>query len=917
MIRKLFSLAVLVCLIGGTLVHGQVVINEVSASNLTSLADNFGDFEDWIELYNGGATAFDISGYYLSDSQNNNTKYQFAPGTSVPAGGYLLIYASGRGLTTPPLHASFKLNQTRNEWVVLSDPTGAVVDDYQLLDPTKFEGSRGRTTDGAPTWSLFETATPNAANVGASPEYTDKPILSPGAGFYGGAQSVTMSSPVAGAQIYYTLDGSTPTAASTLYTGPINIANTTVVRAVAIDPTPGVPASFIETNTYFINVTHTVPVISGSADQLLDLLNGDGSLQPFGMLEYFGADGLLKDEAYGEYNEHGQDSWAYDQRGVDYVARDQSGYNNGINHEIFRTKTRDRYQRLIIKAAAGDNYEFGPGQPAHIRDAYVQALSQVGKLHLDERSYEPCVFYINGQYWGVYDVREKVDDADFTSYYYDQTEWTTQFLKTWGGTWSEYGGPQSQTDWDALVNFIMTNNMGDPTAFAYVDSLLSWKSLIDYFCINSYTVCSDWLNWNTGWWRGLNPNGKKKKWRYILWDMDATFDHYANFTGIPNQGVDADPCQAENLGDPGGQGHTEILTKLMDENDMIRDYYVNRYIDLGNTVFSCDFMLPFLDSLIANITPEMPGQIARWGGSVADWQANVQVMRTFIEDRCVTIQTGLVDCYDVTGPYDVVFDVYPPLAGEIKVNSTVLPNYPFDGIYYGGITTNIEAISGIGWAFGYWTIQNDTIYPSLNDSIAWLTIDVADTIVAHFVPPTRYDVVLMTDPPGKADIEFDNTLYTSFPTFTTAPEGVPVPMEVFPEEYWDFQYWELKNHSVSPADTTDMSVEVSFWQTDTIIAHLKPQEYHYYVPNSFTPNGDGNNDFWQPLGSAVVPEEFDMKIFNRWGELIYESQDWLAGWDGTSNGSPVPDGVYVYRIVVRDGISKDKHELFGHVTTFR
>ncbi|MBK7296155.1 MAG: CotH kinase family protein [Flavobacteriales bacterium] len=85
---------------------------------------------------------------------------------------------------------------------------------------------------------------------------------------------------------------------------------------------------------------------------------------------------------------------------------------------------------MIIKAIAGDNYEFGPGQPTHIRDAYVQALSQQAHLAVDERSYEPGVLYVNGQFWGVYDIREKVDDHDFTKYYYDQDKFNIQMIKT-------------------------------------------------------------------------------------------------------------------------------------------------------------------------------------------------------------------------------------------------------------------------------------------------------------------------------------------------------------------------------------------------------------------------------------------------------------------------------------------------------
>ena len=323
-------------------VQAQVVLNEVSASNLTATADNFGEFEDWVELFNPTGAAVDISGWYLSDSQNNPLKWQFPPGTMLAANGYQLVYCSGRNTAVAPFHTSFKLNQTQQERIVLSDLNGTLVDVYQLQDPTKTNGSRGRTTDGAATWSLFQTPTPGTSNTGASAEYTARPQLAPAAGFYGGAQAVTMTSPVAGATIRYTLDGTTPTATSTLYAGPVNIAATTVVRAIAFDPNAAVPPSFIETNTYFINANHTVPVISASGDQVTALLNGNGGIQPIGVLEYFSASGQLLDEAVGEFNEHGQDSWAYDQRGVDYVARDQTGYNDGINHPIFRTKSRDR-----------------------------------------------------------------------------------------------------------------------------------------------------------------------------------------------------------------------------------------------------------------------------------------------------------------------------------------------------------------------------------------------------------------------------------------------------------------------------------------------------------------------------------------------------------------------------------------------
>ena len=95
---------------------------------------------------------------------------------------------------------------------------------------------------------------------------------------------------------------------------------------------------------------------------------------------------------------------------------------------LFHISERGKFQRLIFKAAANDNYPYSGG--AHVRDAYCQTLSALADLHLDERTSESCILYINGQYWGVYEYREKVDDSDFTRRYYDQSRYDIDF-KTW------------------------------------------------------------------------------------------------------------------------------------------------------------------------------------------------------------------------------------------------------------------------------------------------------------------------------------------------------------------------------------------------------------------------------------------------------------------------------------------------------
>ncbi|MCH2223209.1 MAG: CotH kinase family protein [Crocinitomicaceae bacterium] len=719
--------------------HSQVIINEYSCSNMNGITDAFGETEDWIELYNTSATAFDLTGYYLSDKSGNLTKWQI-PSGSVPGNGYLLVMCSGRDLVSGnELHPNFNLKQTRGEWIVLTSDIGNVIDSLKIVNLTKQDHSVGRSTDAAPDWKLFMTPTPGAPNAGASDFYVPRAVMDLAPGFYVGAQTVTITCANPAATIRYTLDGSTPDNTSTVYTGPLNINATTVVRTAAFD---GVnPPSFTSTNTYFIDVTHTMSVVSVCSDEVFDLVAngnqgggwGGGSANVVGAFELFEDDGTFIDEGEGDFNKHGNDSWAYDQRGFDFIMRDQFGHNSDLRHQIFPEKTRDEFQRVMLKPGASDNYPFENGG-AHIRDAFVHTLSLKSDMLLDVRTWRPAVVYLNGQYWGVYEIREKADDHDFTKYYYQQNKYNLQYLKTWGGTWMDYGAPNAQPDWDNLVNFILNNNMAPGPDFTYVQSQLKWKSLCDYFMFNSYVVNQDWLNWNTAWWRGMDPAGQKKKWRYTLWDMDATFGHYINYTGIPDPTANADPCNAENLPDPGGQGHTAILTKLINENPAVEQYYITRYIDLVNTTFSCDYMNNLLDSMINELTPEMTGQVNRWGGSLAGWQANVQAMRDFIDARCLALEQGLIDCYNLTGPFNVTFDVNPVNSGQIKVNSVWAPVYPWATTYYGGISTLTIAQPEPGFMFDHWEY---TVGPMVNadtEDTNAIEINLPEDIVAVFIP---------------------------------------------------------------------------------------------------------------------------------------------------------------------------------------
>ncbi len=877
-LRSLISVAVALAM--PVFLSAQIVINEFSAANYTDVYDNYNSRPDWIELYNAGTGSVDISGYYLSDKLSDPMRWPFPAGTDMAAGEYLLVWASGRDESGGGnYHTSFKISQTKQEDVVLSDPAGTVIDSYAITLPNQQNNSRGRTTDGADTWGVFLTTTPGAANVNAFEEYTNVSIdVAPG--YYAGAVDVTMSSTDPNAVIHYTTDGATPTEASTLYGGPINVTGTIVLRARAFNPSPVVPPSFIKTSSYFINVQHVVDIVSLAGDQLETLLNG-WQIEPVGNLELFSSDGQLLAETVGEFNKHGNDSWAYGQRGLDYIARDQLGYGNRLEHKIFDNKDRDEFKRIILKGGANDNYPFENGG-AHIRDPYVQSLSQLAGLRMDERTYRPCVMYVNGKYWGVYEIREKVDDIDFTDYYYNQGDGQVDFLKTWGNTWVEYG---TDASWDALHDFILGNDMANAANYQYVKERYNTGSLIDYFLLNSYVVCADWLNWNTAWWRGLNPNGNKKKWRYTLWDMDAVFGHYINYTGIPDQSANADPCNPEQLGNPGGQGHVPIWNALLANADFFADY-INRYADLAGSYFSCEFMQAHLDSLIDLIAPEMPAQIQRWGGTMAEWESNVQDIRDFIDDRCAVINEGYLDCYpELSGPYKVVFYADPPEGGRIDLPSMEIDAYPHEVNYFGGVNVNLDADANEGFLFSHWTSVNNALLPDALSEEITVSFTADDTLIAHFIPDVSYPITLNVVPEGTGTIDLNGTLYDSFPVTIDLSENLSATATAHSNFGYGFEYWDTNLALTGAANDSIANFTVS--QAGELTAYFF--EIIHEVSFDVSPEGTGqisfNGDVLESLPLVMdVPEAWEVHLQ---ADPVLPFHE-FSHWTFLSN-TPIPD----------------------------
>jgi CotH kinase protein len=505
------------------------------------------------------------------------------------------------------------------------------------------------------------------------------------------------------------------------------------------------------------------------------LAGGNKSYMPFGSFEFFDVAGVRKATTYGEFNSHGQDSWVNGQRSLDFVSRDECGYNSAIKEKIFPNNERADFQRIILRAAGDDNYPDGSnikGGGAHLRDAYLQNLVRRGGMQLDVRQGEKAIVYVNGRYWGVYDLRERPDDHDYTEFNYGQGKYDLQFIQTWGQTWAQYGDDKALKDWEKFATYVEKNDMKDPAKFKIVTDQLDVKSLSDYIITNSVSACSDWLNYNTGWWRGKNPTGTHKKWGFHLWDNDATFGYYINYTGIPDTAANkAKPCDVEALKDsvevtfgpqiaedtikfngqifyPGDtlspaftfkafsdlNKHMKIFGKLL-ENPEFKQFYITRYTDLMQTVFSQKNMLAFLDEEYNRIKPEMPAHIKKWGGTMKEWEFNVHKLRDYIIRRTNYLNEGMRNCYKLTGPYEATFNITGVPNASIEINSQKISKFPYTAQYFGNIATKVVAspTNPKDFMFEQWTATNGTDVAQAKNATTSLQIKANTAITAAFV----------------------------------------------------------------------------------------------------------------------------------------------------------------------------------------
>jgi len=272
-------------------------------------------------------------------------------------------------------------------------------------------------------------------------------------------------------------------------------------------------------------------------------------------------------------------------------------------------------------------------------------------------------------------------------------------------------------------------------------------------------------------------------------------------------------------------------------------------------------------------------------------------------------------------PEEVTFSVTPPGSGFVVLDGATLVDNPTTDLINVG-NHNLMAEPNEWWAFSHWTWNGNVIAPDAGASPAQLEVFEPGNVTAHFVEIPHTNLTVVVSPPQAGQVRVvDMAMVESTWNMSFEPQG-PVVFEAISEEEWQFSHWEVAVSTPMPEDKANpMALSLADVPYEIVTAHFEPVEFHLYVPNAFTPDNDGVNDAFHPMGSGFEGDLYTFSVFNRWGEVVFATDDPELPWIGQNNqrlGTHfVPDGVYGYRVEAQGYHELVPTVLRGTVTVVR
>lgn len=605
--------------------RADVIINEVMCSN--GVYTN-GEAYDWVELHNTGKKTVDLSGCYLSDSAKNVTQWAFPKNTTLKAGGYLVVYCTGENMSPGGkgvYYANFKLSASGDK-VLLTAKDGETPM-ASLVIPPQYGNISWGVPAGGEEYLFFAEATPGKKNPKTGyASRTPAPVIVLPGGFYTAPVTATATGPE-GAVLRYTLDGSMPTEKSkTLSEAGITFSKTGVlrVRAFAEDMVPSETVSA----SYFIGEEQPVAVVSLVTDEKYLFDKKTGALVKGGNanypnyereweyptnIEFFNAAGVCEINQMGTFTAAGHSARQNAQKSIAIYARKAYGpdrfYFNPFPHRDYTS-----YKSLLLRSANSDAFS------TRLRDVVISSLAE--PLHIIYQDALAIEVYINGQYWGHYNLREKINKhfvAQWEGVTDEKTIDSIDILARTGR--DEYVQNGDNADWLALCDFCKKKDLNTLENLQYVLDRLDVDSLFTHAIFEIIVGNDDFTNVRVY----RIPGGK---WKYLLFDVEAGFlsldkapmNYYLKKVTDKIQGFRHEP-----------------LAALLNVPEM-KEKFLTRFAE----ILELSFQWPYVESHFApweeTLGTLLPRHLARWPHfTLKEWRQNVDAVRYYARVRPMKI----------------------------------------------------------------------------------------------------------------------------------------------------------------------------------------------------------------------------------------------------------------------------------------
>ena len=623
----------------------DLFINEVAARG-TDYADEAGDFEDWIELYNGSNAPINVGGLFLTDDEDNLTKWQIRTSLEIAPNDHLVIWTDSDP-EEGPLHTNFKLSGGGGELAlvqVLNNST-SIIDSVHFGD-IPFKATYGRQNDGANNWITFGEITPDATNNGAD-LWLAPPSFSLDNGAYNGNQSLTLSHPQSGIQIYYTTDGSDPSTSSSFYNNPITITDNQAVKAIAVksgytNSRPGLRSYLIDNPLHLPTLFLTSDPDNFFSDESGIYVVGTNGIPGYcdsnprnwaqdtwerpANLTLFEQDGSEAFNVDVGVKIGGACSRNFALKALNIYLREKEYGDGNINYQLYKGRDHNNYNRFKLRNSGQDFVRMG------FRDGLIHTILW-DKVDLDLQGFQPTVMYLNGEYWGIHNIRENFTDEYFEfNYGIDKDE--LDLIKSPGLGWQEVKNGDDE-NYMSLFNFIENNDLSIPANYDYVEDKIDMNEFINYWIAMSYTANYDWPANNVIVWRERKSNAK---WRWAVLDTDGSTGNGLGSEGDFDFNTLAQITDSTSLSWPNHKNSTLFLRGLL-ENTQFRDEFIQRNCSFMELVYQPDRVNTMTDSIQNMLLPEINGHIAKWGadngmgGDYWSWTSWVDAFREFFEER--------------------------------------------------------------------------------------------------------------------------------------------------------------------------------------------------------------------------------------------------------------------------------------------